>query len=69
MERCITNNLRDWRRKRDLTQAELAAKANVSPNYIWMLEKGKRRLPSDEVMLRLAEVLQARPSDLFSVGC
>ena len=41
----------------DMTQAELAKKANVTEAYISQLLKGKRKNPSLEILKRLARAL------------
>jgi len=48
--------LRDWRRRRSLSQLELALEADVSSRHVSFLETGRAR-PSREMVLRLAEHL------------
>jgi transcriptional regulator with XRE-family HTH domain len=48
--------LRDWRRRRRLSQLELACEAEISARHLSFLETG-RSLPSREMVLRLAEKL------------
>jgi transcriptional regulator with XRE-family HTH domain len=48
--------LRDWRRRRRLSQLELSSEAGVSSRHLSFLETG-RSLPSREMILRLAEHL------------
>ncbi|MEX2632195.1 MAG: helix-turn-helix domain-containing protein [Tistlia sp.] len=48
--------LRQWRRRRRLSQLELAAEAEVSQRHLSFLESG-RAAPSREMVLRLAEPL------------
>ncbi|MFO7277482.1 MAG: helix-turn-helix transcriptional regulator [Pseudomonadota bacterium] len=48
--------LRDWRRKRRLSQLELACAAEISTRHLSFLETGRSR-PSREMILRLAERL------------
>lgn len=48
--------LRSWRRRRSLSQLELALDADVSTRHISFLETGRSR-PSREMVLRLAEQL------------
>lgn len=48
--------LRGWRRRRRLSQLELAVEAEVSQRHLSFLESGRAR-PSREMMLRLAEHL------------
>jgi transcriptional regulator with XRE-family HTH domain len=48
--------LRDWRRRRRLSQLDLALEAGVSARHVSFLETGRAR-PSAEMVLRLAEHL------------
>lgn len=48
--------LRDWRRRRRLSQLDLAAEAAVSQRHLSFVESGRAR-PSREMVLRLAEHL------------
>ncbi len=48
--------LRSWRRRRSLSQLELALEADVSSRHVSFLETGRAR-PSREMVLRLAEHL------------
>ncbi|HUA70064.1 MAG TPA: helix-turn-helix transcriptional regulator [Solirubrobacteraceae bacterium] len=48
--------LRTWRRRRSLSQLELALEADVSSRHVSFLETGRAR-PSREMVLRLAEHL------------
>jgi len=49
--------LRTWRRRRSLSQLELALEAEVSSRHVSFLETGRSR-PSREMVLRLAEHLE-----------
>lgn len=48
--------LKEWRRRRRLSQLELAIAADVSPRHVSFIETG-RSTPSRAMVLRLAEVL------------
>jgi transcriptional regulator with XRE-family HTH domain len=48
--------LRDWRRRRRLSQLDLALEAGVSPRHLSFVETGRSR-PSREMVLHLAEQL------------
>jgi transcriptional regulator with XRE-family HTH domain len=48
--------LRDWRRRRRLSQLALASEAEISTRHLSFLETGRAR-PSREMVLRLAEPL------------
>lgn len=49
------------RRGRKISQARLAGLLSVAPNYIYMIEAG-RRLPSFEFCLRFAALFSMNPS-------
>ena len=53
--------LREWRHRRNLTQFELALKADASARHISFLETGRAR-PGRELLMRLADVLEVPPS-------
>lgn len=52
----VGNLLRDWRRRRRLSQLALACEAEISTRHLSFLETG-RSIPSREMVLRLAEQL------------
>ena len=52
-----TQNLRSLRRQKKLTLADLAQKLNVTPAYIALIEKGRRKL-NDRLARQLAEALK-----------
>lgn len=49
--------LKECREARCKTQADLAREINVTVGYISLLENGKRKNPSMDVILRLADSL------------
>jgi transcriptional regulator with XRE-family HTH domain len=49
--------LREWRRRRHVSQLELGLDAGVSPRHLSFIETGRAR-PSREMVLRLAEQLE-----------
>ncbi len=49
----------------DMTQAELAKKANLTEAYISQLLKGKRKNPSLDVLKRLARALGVPVGELL----
>jgi transcriptional regulator with XRE-family HTH domain len=51
------DQLRLWRRRRQLSQEALAERANLSPRHLSFLETGRAN-PSREMVLRLAERLE-----------
>ncbi|HEY8368196.1 MAG TPA: helix-turn-helix domain-containing protein, partial [Thermodesulfobacteriota bacterium] len=54
--RPVGEQLRDWRRRRRLSQLELACEADVSTRHLSFVETGRSR-PSRELILRLSERL------------
>jgi transcriptional regulator with XRE-family HTH domain len=59
-------HLRDLRLARELTQAQLADLARTNNPFISNLERGLTT-PSLGMLLRLADALECRPSDLIKV--
>jgi transcriptional regulator with XRE-family HTH domain len=49
--------LRDWRRRRHLSQLDLAHRAGVSPRHVSFIETGRAR-PTSAMILRLCDQLQ-----------
>jgi len=54
------------RRGRNISQARLAKMLHVAPNYIYMIETG-RRLPSFQFCLRFASLFSMNPSWIESL--
>ena len=63
----LATTMRVQRAKRDLTQAELAARAGVTRKSINAIEAG-RMVPSIVLALRLAKALGVTVEELFSLG-
>jgi transcriptional regulator with XRE-family HTH domain len=63
--------LRQWRRKRDLSQLDLAAAARISQRHLSFIESGRSQ-PSREIILRIAQTLdlplRARNELLLAAG-
>ncbi|MGH7252553.1 MAG: substrate-binding domain-containing protein [Nitrospiraceae bacterium] len=62
----IQNRLRSLRTAKGLTQAELAAKAGITRQAVYAIE-ANQYLPTTAVALRLADALDRRVEDLFSL--
>lgn len=56
--------LREIRNERNLSQEQLALKADVDRTFVSMLERGVRQ-PTIETIFRLAKVLKTQPSLLI----
>lgn len=54
--------LREWRRRRGMTQLELAYAAESTPRYVSFLETGRAR-PGRDVVVRLAAALRLLPRE------
>jgi transcriptional regulator with XRE-family HTH domain len=62
----LAANLKENRRKKGLTQEKLSEQADMSLQYLAMLELA-RKFPSGEMLERLADALDIEPHQLFSV--
>ena len=62
----LASNLRNNRRRLDITQPELAEMADLSTHYVAMIEL-TRKFPTPEVLERLAKALGIAAHELFTV--
>ncbi|MFS0905702.1 helix-turn-helix domain-containing protein [Priestia aryabhattai] len=58
--------LRLKRLEKRQTLGDIADLVGVSPNYISEIEKGTKSNPSDEIIVRIAEVFNLNEDDLFT---
>jgi transcriptional regulator with XRE-family HTH domain len=63
----FAENLKKTRRKKGLTQEKLAEKANMSLQYLALLELA-RKFPSGEMLERLANALDIETYELLAVA-
>lgn len=63
----LGTNLRTFRQARDLTQAGLAERAELSPHYVALLETA-RKLPTLKALNQLARALGTAPGELLGGG-
>jgi transcriptional regulator with XRE-family HTH domain len=63
----LANNLKDYRRKLGISQAKLAEKAEISTQYIAMIELS-RQFPTPAVLDRIAAALGIETYQLFAVS-
>lgn len=56
--------VKEYRKKAQLTQAQLAELVNVDDKHISCIESGKN-FPSADLIIRLTEALNIEPKDLF----
>ena len=61
----IGANLQRARKKLNLTQAQLAIKVGVHPNWYARLERGEEK-PSLKTLEKIAKVLHMKSSDILS---
>jgi transcriptional regulator with XRE-family HTH domain len=62
----LAKNLRENRRKCGFSQEKLAEKAEISTQYLAMMEIA-RKFPSSEVLERLAEAMDIKVYELFLI--
>ena len=62
----LAANIKENRRKMGLTQEKLAEKANMSLQYLAIIELA-RKFPSGEMLERLAVALEIETHELFSI--
>ena len=62
----LASNLKENRKKCGFSQAKLAEKANITTQYIAMIEVS-RKFPTPEMMDRLANALEIETYELFLV--
>lgn len=60
----IGRKIKELRKKKKITQEELAFKIGKSPNFIGLIERGKKR-PSIETLRKIAEVLDVPIKSFF----
>ena len=63
----VSENIKAYRKERGLSQMKLADLVDAAPNYIAMIEAGKR-FPSDTMLEKIAVALNREPVELFSVS-
>jgi DNA-binding XRE family transcriptional regulator len=61
------NPIRVWRKRRGLTQRELAEAVGISPPYLSQLESGKRK-GATEVLSAIAEALNLTLDDVVDIS-
>lgn len=64
IKQLLGRKLKEYRKKRNLTQAQLAESVNVDDKHISCIESGKN-FPSPDLIERLATSLNIEPKDLF----
>lgn len=60
----LGRNVRDWRKRRGLSQEELALETDMKRSYVSDIERGTRN-PSVKAIARLAKALKIEPDVLL----
>lgn len=60
----VGQRIKELRRKKDITQEQLAEKAGISVDFISLVERG-RNAPSLESLEKIAKALGAEVKELF----
>lgn len=60
----LGRNVRAWRKRRDISQEELAFKCDMKRSYVSDIERGTRN-PSVKAIARLAVALEIEPDILL----
>jgi len=63
----LAQNMKIHRQRLGITQPELAEKANISTNFIGMIEQ-KRKFPAPEMLDRIAAALGIETFELFATS-
>lgn len=61
----MVNRVKEYRKQRGLTQAQLAERANICRPYLSAIESGKQTRISNVVMLQIARALQEPIDNIF----
>lgn len=64
IKKLFGRKIKEYRKKKNLTQAQLAELVNVDDKHISCIESGKN-FPSPDLIERLATSLDVEPKDLF----
>jgi len=62
----LAENLRAYRKERELSQFKLADIIDSAPNYIAMIE-AEKRFPTDTMLEKIAIALKKEPYELFAI--
>jgi len=65
LRRVLASNIKNYRKILGISQAKLAEKANITDNYIALVETGKR-FPSVKMLEQIAKALEKDTLELFS---
>jgi transcriptional regulator with XRE-family HTH domain len=65
LRQILATNIKKYRSLRGLSQMKLAEKVDTAPNYIAIIETG-RKFPSDRILEKIAVALNINAIDLFA---
>ena len=65
LQEYLSINMKTHRKKLNFSQEKLAEKAGTAPNYISLIEQG-RKFPSPQMLERIAKALNIHSIELFS---
>ena len=65
LQKCLSNNMKYYRKQKNFSQEKLAEKAGASSNYIALIENGKY-FPSLPMLQQIAKALEIDTLDLFN---
>jgi transcriptional regulator with XRE-family HTH domain len=66
LRKVLASNMKLYRKSLGISQEKLSEMADISDNYIALIETG-RRFPSVNMLERIAKALQKDTVDLFSI--
>ena len=66
LRKVLASNMKHYRKILGISQAKLAEKADITDNYIALIETGKR-FPSVNMLERIARVLEKDTLELFLI--
>jgi len=64
LQRCLSNNMKWYRKKNGFSQEKLAERASITANYIALIETGKS-FPSLSTINKIAKGLNIESIELF----
>ena len=67
LRQVLASNMKLYRKTLGISQAKLAEMADITDNYIALIETG-RRFPSVNMLERIAKALQKDTVDMFSIS-
>lgn len=66
-KRDIGRRIQEIRKRQGLSQEDVAGRADISPNYLSRIERGREN-PTLDMILKLSDALGAQPRELFETG-